>query len=260
MSRWLELNSGTAQLAAGEFSERVIENLIGRYLVAGQIGIDCGAADGRMVNAMLSAQSCGGGVLAFEPIPHIFNSLYTRLASPRLWLRQACVSDVVGTAEFFHVRDRRWISSLSRDRTSGYDVETLVVEVTTIDDEVESIKSQVNLPVGFIKLDIEGAEFRALLGAKNTLALDRPFVVFENSLMSAAQSFNYTPDEFFSFFGNLGYEIFDVFGTPLMPDCWHGPKRSSICWNFVAAHQDDLRLANFKKKIEGLLGEITRKI
>ena len=250
---WLGLNNGNYGTVAGEFSEVVIEYLIARYTEHGDTAIDCGAADGRMLRPMLKAVGDKGTVVAFEPIPHVFDKLQESFSQQNAVLLQMCVSDSIGDeVKFYHVKNRRWISSLSPDNLKGYDIEELSVPVTTLDFVFENHKRLLDKKVGFIKLDIEGAEFPALKGGKSLIARDKPFIVFENGLVSAATSFGYTKEEFFGFFDDLGYRLSDVVGTPLTFDLWASVGKE-ICWNFVAIHRDDSRFGDFVNSIENIL-------
>ena len=254
---WLGLNAGTFGLKAGEFAELVIERLIAQCTKAGDVAIDCGAADGRMLACMLAAVGREGAVIGFEPIPHIHEALRVRYAAPNVALFRACVaSRPAADVAFYHVRNRRWISSLSPDHLEGYAVESIRVPVTTLDAAVGRLDIG-NRPVAFIKLDVEGAEFSALQGGEGLVATHRPFIVFENSLARAAASFGYDRQEFFAWFRRHDYVLFDVFGTPCTEDHW-AERRGEVCWNFVAVHHDDPRRSTFQKSIAATLEEISR--
>jgi len=77
----------------------------------------------------------------------------------------------------------------------------------------------------FIKLDIENAEFPALVGSSKTMAKYRPIVVFENSPISAANLNGYSSADFFKFFDQLDYEIFDIFLNKFTQERWEKDAR-----------------------------------
>ena len=251
-SDWLELNLGSSGLKQGEFAERVIEQLISRFISSGDAAIDCGAADGRMLTRMLAAAGPHGLVIGFEPIPHIHEVLRARYPHPNVAVVRACVADQQGAdVAFYHVKNRRWISSLSPDHLEGYAVESIRVPVTTLDAAVGRIGIG-DRRIAFIKLDVEGAEFSALKGADGLVAAHTPFIVFENSLARAAASFGYEMSEFFEWFGQRGYMLFDVFGTQFAEHHWT-ERRGELCWNFVAVHRDDHRRLEFLDNIDDIL-------
>ena len=68
-----------------------------------------------------------------------------------------------------------WLSySIHNFDPSKLSVETYDVDIVRLDDVVSE-------PVGFIKLDIQGAELPALEGARRILTDDRPVVMVEQS-------------------------------------------------------------------------------
>jgi FkbM family methyltransferase len=71
--------------------------------------------------------------------------------------------------------------------------------------------------VDYIKLDLEGGEFRALQGAIKTLTTGRPWVTFENSTR-AEKVGGYSQDEFRSFFGFAGYTLLTLWGEDYTPE------------------------------------------
>ncbi|MCH8488813.1 MAG: FkbM family methyltransferase [Oceanicaulis sp.] len=91
------------------------------------------------------------------------------------------------------------------------------VEAATIDD----ILSANTLPLGFIKLDLEGADLHALFGARDTLARYRPVVAFENSV-HAPEVHGFTLPEVAGYFHGLGYVAMDVVGDVMGVDNWFG--------------------------------------
>jgi FkbM family methyltransferase len=83
------------------------------------------------------------------------------------------------------------------------------VQVCRLDDIVDPTRK-----VKFIKLDIEGGEYDALLGSKNIISKYRPLLVFENGWLGAANRFNYLVQDFIAFFENHHYKVFDILGEP----------------------------------------------
>lgn len=231
----LAVNRGEAGLRAGELSERVIEQIIKDYCGLGDTTIDCGAADGRMTRSMSAAVGPTGLVIAFEPLPTQFEELSREFSPASVVVLNACVGDRADeNVTFYHATDRRWISSLSPLGLENTNVEELSVQVKTIDDAFREIAGESDRRrVSLIKLDIEGAEFRAIRGAHATIVEHKPIVVFENGLLSASNRFNYSKEDFFDYFDRIGYRLFDIFGTELKPDIW-GDQAAHLAWNFVA--------------------------
>lgn len=109
-------------------------------------------------------------IFAFEPDPENYRICLERTKSiPRITLFQAGLAERPGVGEFCSKG-----SGASGLCTSGAENtqagQTTSVQITTID---ESVGSET---VGMIKMDIEGAEFAALRGAKNTIQRDKPLL------------------------------------------------------------------------------------
>lgn len=71
--------------------------------------------------------------------------------------------------------------------------------------------------VNFIKLDLEGGEFRALEGGVKTLAAGRPWIAFENS-NRARKVGGFSQQEFYDFFTANGYTLLTFWGEPYTPE------------------------------------------
>lgn len=254
---YLDVNFGKTGEKPGELAELIIESLIKRFSPEGTTAVDCGVADGRFLKIFQNKVSKLGTVIGFEPIPESFSNLavgYSDLEN--VILKNKCVSSQVKDERisFYWVKDRRWVSSLSPDNLGHYNVEEILVEVTTIDDEFFALPDFRAKPVSFIKLDIEGAEFDAMRGAGKVIDKFKPFIVFENSLSDAAHSFGYDISTFFDFFNNRDYMLFDVFGIPLVPAMWSRVGKD-ISWNFIAVYAEDERLKDLNLEWDTLLCE-----
>jgi FkbM family methyltransferase len=136
------------------------------HLSAQEVFVDCGAYDGDTVESFLEA--CGsrfGAIVAFEPDPEAIDGLRTlvRESLPqlgdRIRVEQKAVGAIAGQLRF-----EGGGTPVSRIAESG----TLVVDCVTLD------AALVDLAPTFIKMDIEGAEEDALLGATETIRAHRP--------------------------------------------------------------------------------------
>lgn len=133
--------------------------------------VDGGCLDCR--TSYLFAGWCGGEyskIFAFEPDPISYSICERNLKEKPLrgfHLIQAGLSNQDGEVSF-----RTGLfggSHVVRDSSMESD-NLITVPVTTIDGTVGENR------VGFIKMDIEGAEYSALHGAKNTIIRDRPLL------------------------------------------------------------------------------------
>jgi len=95
-------------------------------------------------------------------------------------------------------------------------------DVTQVDAAtIDNIVGGNSLPLGFIKLDLEGADLHALFGARDTLARHRPVVAFENSV-HAPEVHGFTLPEVAGYFHGLGYVAMNVVGEVMGVDTWFG--------------------------------------
>lgn len=116
----------------------------------------------------------GASFICFEPTPDLVKDLRAMFVDdPRVAVVAAALGEVAGTAKF-HLNAWRATSFLlpSAGQTAGalgalVATETLVeVEVTTID---AALAKLIRHEVDIIKLDLQGYDFRALLGAAHAL-------------------------------------------------------------------------------------------
>jgi FkbM family methyltransferase len=110
----------------------------------------------------LIAARAGARVLAFEPDPYNLRALMHNAATARIRIIPKALADGPGRASFY--RNRTTIGS-SLTRRGRSDIET-TVELTSLDEELRGIELESLL----VKLNIEGAELRALEGMQETLA------------------------------------------------------------------------------------------
>lgn len=144
---------------------------------------------------------------------------------------------------------RSGINPILRNAENTTFEEQVNVPATTIDKLVAGEQQR----IGFIKLDFEGGEYHALLGAADTLKNGRPFVFFENSVHSPKLN-GYTIEEFGAYMSSLGYELCTVFGEPMTganaADFWYATATPN---ELLPEHRDKLQ-----KSIQAELGTISR--
>lgn len=144
--------------------ERFETGLVKRMLKPGQTFIDAGAHIGYYSALAASIVGPQGLVLAFEPDPTNMGLLrqnterFGEIVQPR----EMALADRGGRATLYLSPENTGDNRLYR--TAGW--QDLEVDVTTIDERPELD----GRPVDFLKMDIQGLELKALLGAKETIA------------------------------------------------------------------------------------------
>lgn len=141
------------------------------FVHPGDIVLDCGASDGDFTREALAAGA--SKVVAIEVTPAsaecLRRNLAAEIAAGKVVVYSKGVWDQDETLTL-HVDDNNYAAnSVALQRATSRP--SVQVPLTTID----KIAAELGLPrVDFIKMDIEGAEARAIRGARNTLARYRP--------------------------------------------------------------------------------------
>lgn len=227
---WAQISANMSDI--GDLFERITQSFYSKVIRPGDTVVDGGAHTGRHTIPFARLVGAHGLVVAFEPLPSPAETLRKLLAGsglePRVRLRAEALAREPGRRSFFVVNNMPEFSGL----TSRKFVE-FVPDETEVQVEVETIDSALNMTerpgsLSFVKLDLEGGEFRALQGAEQTLGAQGPCCVFENGLESSAH--DYGADEFFEYFERIDYELYDILGCRVNETFWtrSGP------WHFVA--------------------------
>jgi FkbM family methyltransferase len=175
-----------------------------RNIHPGSVIVDCGANIG-LLTLLLAKQAGPTGVVhAFEPGPISFGLLsanvgFNRMANVRL--HNEAVSDQTGPIELnvclSGESDNRIAGVVGIDKAEFYQISS---RATRLDDAIKG-------PVDFIKLDVQGAEYRALLGARATIARSpRLHMVVEYAPVGLSQP----AGEYLAFLRSMGFDIYDL--------------------------------------------------
>jgi FkbM family methyltransferase len=164
---------GRAMDLYGEYSEREVQ-FVSALLRKGSVVIECGANIGCHTIPMARIVGQEGRIIAFEPQRFIHSFLCANVALNDMH------NITVERAGVGGERKTMGVPSLDYSQRGNFGGCQLLpsspelVSVAPIDDiEITSLD--------LIKMDIEGMEFEALLGAQRTIARLRPMVVLEGS-------------------------------------------------------------------------------
>ncbi len=218
----------------GKAFDAITEQVYAAILKPGHATVDGGANKGRHTLPMARCVGPDGLVLAFEPIPLLARNLEARLAQEQINntnVIEAALSDTAGMAKFTYVTNHPAYSGLAlRDYPFEPTIEYLDVKTVLMDAYLPADR-----PLSFIKLDLEGGEFRALRGAEHILRQKRPVIEFENGKASPAAVYGYSADDFFAYFEGVDYRLFDIFGRSFGPSLW---STRGGAWNFFAVPRE----------------------
>ena len=149
--------------------------LVAKLLRPGDVLVDGGANVGLFSLIAAVAVGPGGRVLACEPVAETMALLRANAAEndfPTLELHEVALSDRPGRAGFTVFEAGSGLASFAPEDGGGRVVD---VTATTLD----ALTADVAGRVAVVKLDIEGAEVKALKGAARLIAHDRPVFVIE---------------------------------------------------------------------------------
>lgn len=178
--------SNAAEVIVNDLREIYVENRYGAYFPMGRLVeegdlvVDCGASVGAfsLFAARLASQ---GKVFAFEPEPLTFSLLCHNIEKNGLSSRVRCFPLGLAAQEGSFVMRRndrcftmhhlRRPEEPLKDLNPPLDDSEIIVPCTTIDRIFQQMGDG---KCGAIKMDIEGAEGKALRGAVQTIRRDRP--------------------------------------------------------------------------------------
>jgi FkbM family methyltransferase len=161
--------------------------LIARTLTKDMNCIDIGCHLGSVLNEFVRLAPQGKH-LAVEPIP--YKAAWLRRKYPKVAVHEIALSDQDSVADFFYNPERSGFSGL-RKHFAGHS-DTFKVQCKRLDDIVAE-----GLPIGFIKMDVEGCEYRVLKGAARVLAESQPILLFECT-KTGLEAFGFRATQIFS--------------------------------------------------------------
>ena len=202
----------------------------------GDKAIDIGAHKGSHLFGMASSVGRNGKVYAFEPIPLLFKRLKKQkrkrhLSQVKLYQCALGLNKAKTSFQYFHKFPA--YSGLNRRDTPFNDQDGQLEEITVKQTKLDQVFWLTQPNIDYIKLDIEGGELHALMGGQKLLARSRPVIVFEGGAASAAQTYGYTKDDFFSFFEQQSMSVYTIDGQPFTRETWNSDIQYP-CWEFVA--------------------------
>ena len=138
-------------------------------------------------------------VYSFEPNPKTFKLLeINSKLSNNIYVKKIGLSNKEVISNLLENKSNIGGSKLTNEKSE----KTITIKLTTLDQEINSIKEKINL----LKIDVEGHEFEVIQGSKDTIKKFRPIIVFEQQL-------NDFPDNFRKiqkFLVDLNYNQFGV--------------------------------------------------
>lgn len=173
--------------------DRYTQQVMARVIKGNSNCIDVGCHKGEMLDLILK-YAPGGTHFAFEPIPDFYASLKDKYGSVCSVYPYA-LSDKPGETSFQYVTNAPAYSGIKKRK---YAIEQPAIEQIKVRMEMLDQVVPAGVAINFIKIDVEGAEFGVLKGAKNIIQQNQPFIVFEFGL-GASDYYGTKPEEIYRF-------------------------------------------------------------
>lgn len=174
------------------FYEAPFLNLLARLYQPGNLIIDGGANIGN--HSVFFAGVMGATVVAFEPQPYNFTFLlsnaYLNALEQRIDVRRTAIGDRAGRLRLVQAISNNYGTFTADpamaigDGSTDDDDQAFEVDVSTLDEELANFRNRVSI----IKLDVEGMELSALLGARRIIIESMPVIAVECFTKSIYQS------------------------------------------------------------------------
>ena len=181
--------------------DRLTKIIIDKVVNENSVCVDVGCHKGEILDLILN-NSPAKKHYAFEPLPYYFERLNKKYGE-RCHVFPYALSNHEGNSEFQFVKNAPAFSGI---RQRKYNVESPEIEVLNVElkklDEIIPPDEKIDL----IKIDVEGAEYQVLLGAKNILSKSKPVLIFECGI-GATDYYDTNPADIFEYLTSLGYKI-----------------------------------------------------
>ena len=185
--------------------DRLTRKIMADNLTKDDNCIDVGCHKGEILDLMIK-YSPKGKHYGFEPIPYLYKKLKIKYKD-KANIFPFALSDLNGDTTFNLVKNAPAYSGIKKRRydISKPEIEEINVEMKTLDSIIPSGEK-----VRLVKIDVEGAEFGVIKGAKNLLKKDKPIIIFECG-KGASDFYGTTPDDLFNYMSNeIGLNIFTL--------------------------------------------------
>lgn len=223
--------------------EKMLETLYTRILQPGDTVIDIGAHTGRHTFPLARAVAPSGKVFFFEPLPTEYQYILKKIEEFKMQHRKnsiefysfnCALGQIDGEASFIVAENYPEFSGLRKRQYHVKDVitKTIQVQIQKLDSLREPLQA-----VKFIKIDAEGGELQILRGGHLLIAEARPIISFELGEASLI-SYDYTSDDYYSFFEHHNYKIYNIREINLTRDGFIKSTKEQVMWDYIACPKE----------------------
>lgn len=241
-SWWIARNDHVGRpLRAGVFEKSELA-FVERYIKPGMTVLDLGAHHGLYTLLASKCVGTSGKVFAFEPSPRERKALRRHLFLNRcqnVVLESLALGKENGEVDLYVVEE--WAAGCNSLRPPDVSAKTVrtPVQVTRLDDWLG--RHEVG-PVGFVKLDVEGAELDALRGAKEFLGRTPRPVIFAEVQDIRTAPWGYRAKEIIEFLSQKQFQWFSITPAGALQEL--DLAEESFDGNFVAIPEELGLVAN----------------
>lgn len=191
--------------------EKKLTELIKAHLDTEKDAIDIGANIG-LFSVLLSKLINDNKVLAIEPTPKALRFLRSNVSrnncDENIIIHSGIVTNKKGAFSLNTIDGLEEYSSLGK-LVHNYIKDEKSDSITVQGDTLDNIVKHYNIKPGFIKIDVEGAEFLAFQGAKNTIKEYKPIILSEIS-EQLLKNQGSSSGEVFTLLKGFGYYIYNT--------------------------------------------------
>ncbi len=193
------------------FHEKTETELVKNEIKFGDVVIDIGANIGYYTLLFAKLVGPTGHVFAFEPDLNNFKLLTKNIFEngfTNVTLIQKAISNENDIKDFYLTNSGTTAHRLSKPHNNNNSVK---IETTTLDEFLKNFNKNVN----FIKIDIHGAEGKAIKGMLSTIKKTPSIKILQEWWPDAIKDYDMEPEEHLNILTTLGftfYEIDDVNG------------------------------------------------
>jgi FkbM family methyltransferase len=216
----------------GERFEWDTINFIERFLRPGDVVLDVGANVGMFAYAAARRVGEDGRVICFEPLPWAAATIERNAErndlGDRLVVHRLAASDELATVEF--TADLDVSSHMVWTEATGLSRRSVTVDAGPLDDVLQTDRQ-----ISLMKLDVEGAEWRALRGFERHLERANPPVIIFEAHDHSLRKMGSSRQDVLDTFEQHGYEMwsYDVEASELVSEA---NQRTDL----IAVHQGRL--------------------
>jgi FkbM family methyltransferase len=192
-------------LSIHKIHEPLVTDFIKKEVKDNFIVVDIGAHIGYYTLMFAKLVGENGKVFSFEPDPENFYLLKKNVEVnnyKNVVIEQKAVSDYVGKTKLFISRESSGQNTIYQiDKKQNF----VEVNVVSLDEYFKNFNRNIHL----IKMDIEGAEYSCLVGARNIIKKNERLKIITEFRPISLKSFGVEPEAFLKLLTELGFSLFE---------------------------------------------------